>query len=365
MAVYTTKKHHFFILILATATVVPLCGSFFKTLSPVMQRNTKIAGALIGAAALIKCIHYWSIPDRSFPTIDKLHVLTFLPITSARGKPIAVEKWEIKAVIKKQSGIIQIHDQLYCIHVGIPNEIHHYTQPIYIYSPGIPEMPGPLYSAVHPAFCVYTAIKAGNIQGPCVVFDYPTRARRSFNFCQAQDLHCLDLVYTKLITTHPTAQVVLFGNCIGATTILRMLTEKAHDPKYLSAVKAVIAETPVISLKHIFQYALWGGRLTHLLCRLNFPNYTPKKLATIMDEKPFPSTIPVLIGSLPYDTVSALPDIKKMVTHLRSQSNGGQQIEHFICDGPDKRLWHCQMGKSKGWQAAIKLFVQRLTPQNS
>jgi len=215
-------------------------GNFLTKINPATLKNIKIAAATVGALAAVKLIHYWFTPDRSFPTINKLNITTFLPIVSADNQPIARTKPAILACMKKKSGIIEIKGKLYQLEAGIPEKIN--TFPVCtIYSPGM------LTSVISPAFFAYTSIKAENIpHGACIAFDYPTRARRSFNFCQEQDLHCLKTVYKELISKHPKAQVVLFGACIGATSILRMITT-TEEP--LTNVKAVIVESPVISPK--------------------------------------------------------------------------------------------------------------------
>jgi len=72
-----------------------------------------------------------------------------------------------------------------------------------------------------------------------------------------------------------------------------------------------------------------------------------------MDAPRFPSHIPVLIGSLPYDNLSALGDITKMIGHLQSF---GAQVQHHICSGQDTKLMHGKIGKTKSWQETVKKF---------
>ena len=318
-----------------TATTLNKAGAAFAT----------VTGAVLAIGALI----YWFKPDRSLPSLDKLNVVTFLPV-QASGE-VAASKEDVLAVLKKQQGVINVNGDYYSVHSGVPSDISKQPLPVFMYAGGYSNGCKPY------AFGVYTAMKAGNISGPCVVFDYATDTRRAFNFCREQDLHCLNTVYQELLKKHPHGQVILYGACKGATNKLRFLAECAEQNQSIRNIKAAIVESPTISPKDALKDIQNAGPLSHLLCRFTMPNYS-HKLKTIMHAQSFPHKVPVLLGSLPEDTLSALPDMIAMKEHLTSK---GGNIEHVICAGDDAKIRHGKIGTSRAWQGAIQQFLARHT----
>lgn len=300
---------------------------------------------------------WWFNPDRSFPTLDKLNIVTFLPIDSRDDQDHVISesngKNAIINLLKKKEGIISIQGQLYKIYSGIPDEIKTYNEPIFLYSGG--------YSnAGHPyAFSAYNGIKRSNIQGPCIVFEYATDTRRAFNFCQEQDLHCVTIAYEEIIKKHSEARIILKGACKGAAAYLRFLAEKASNNEPLDNIKALIAESPPISVKSALKHIRNGGIVSHTLCRFTLPNYNPA-LKTIMDATTFPTNIPILLASLPHDTISDLSDMKDMKKHLDTL---GADIEHFVSCGTTEdengnfiTLNHGKLGRANDYQKALNKF---------
>lgn len=281
-------------------------------------------------------------------SIEKLNIVTFLPINEC-STTVAETNQDILAALKQKAGIIKANNQFYQLYKNIPQEISQVSSPVTLYAGGYSNAGRPY------AYCVYNAINVGIINGPAVVFDYPTDSSiRDFNFCQDKDLSCLKSAYQELLQVHPNSSIILMGACKGASNKLRFLAE-AQDKKFdLKNIKALIAESPVISPYHALKNQ-YGGRFTHWLMPYLFASYDPKQLKTIMHADSFPSSIPVLLGSLPNDTVSELHDMIAMKKHLEGL---GATVKHFVAQGNDAQIIHGQIGKSKDWQDTVNQFLE-------
>lgn len=303
----------------------------------------------IMAACAATALYYWFTPDTSAKRLNQLNIITFLPI-SAPDQPVAESTDAILAVLKKKEGIIRVDNDLYKIHAGIPETINVHSDPVSVYAGGYSNAGKPY------AYCVYTALKAGIIKGPCVVFNYATDTRRAFNFCQEQDLQCLDIVCKDLVLKHPESKIILIGACKGAANNLRFLAEASNTGTLMPNIKAVIAESPPISAYDALKNQPFG-RLSHFLTRFVLPNYRPATLKTIMDAQVFTQTVPVLVASLPCDTVSTIPEMNGMVAHLRAK---GAQVEHFVCDSQANNIPHGKIGQARDYQQKVQDFLRRL-----
>lgn len=291
--------------------------------------------------------HFFT-PDHFMPKLEDLNIVTFTPMPNGTSCRAAKRKDAILAVLKRRNGFIKINGTIYKISSEIPVNIAQHTKPVCIYSGGYSNGDKPY------AFSAYHGIKGGTFTGPCIVFDCITDKRRSFNFCQEQDLKCLDLVYQDLIAKHPKAEILLYGGCKGGANQLRFVAEKAEKQESLQNIKAMIVESPPVSVERTLKHVRHGGKFSHFLCQMVMPNYDPKKLKTILHAKVFPTTIPVLVGSLPHDPISGLKDIVAMNNHLISK---GANIKHFICQGDDVKLKHGKIGLSKEWHQTVLTFL--------
>lgn len=301
---------------------------------------------------------YLFTPDRSLPSLHDLNIVTLLPLVDCKEKIDVVDESKdgrdkVIDILRKKDGIISVQGRLYKIYSGVPKEISLLQEPITLYSGGYSNGRLPY------AFSAYKGIKEKSIEGPCIVFEYPTDSRRAFNFGQNQDLHCVDLVYKDILKKYSTASIILKGGCKGAAIYLRFLAEKAEQGEPLENIKAVIANSPPVSVKSALKNIRNGGVLSHTLCRLVFPNYNPRA-KTIMDAKAFPANIPVFLASLPHDTISDLSDIQAMTRHLTEQ---GAKIEHFVSQGiaweygKKVQLTHGQIGRASDYQKPLEDFL--------
>lgn len=280
--------------------------------------------------------------------LEKLNLVTFLPVMECATK-IAKTHNDILASLEKGAGVIEVKNKLYRVYKNIPQEIAEIDSPITLYTGGCSN------GWKHIGYSGYNALYHGVAAGPLVTFAYPAdRSLREFNFCQEQDQADLNKVYQELVTTNSKSDVIFMGACKGATNKLRFLAE-AHDKKtaHIDRIKALIVESPVNSVYDVLKNQ-WGGKLACALMPYLFASYNPEKLKTIMHATNFPSNIPVLLGSLPKDTVSVLSDIVKMKKHLEDK---GASIEHFVAPAGDAQIRHGRIRTSKNWQAKVHQFL--------
>lgn len=302
---------------------------------------------------------WWVSPDHSLPTLEQLNMMTIVPVDDSDTLYTVVDEAKdgeaaLIKILKRKDGVFRCQGQLYKVYSGIPDDMSMCQDAIVLYSPGYSNLGKPF------ALSAYKAIKLGIIQGSCVIFECSTDTRRAFNFCQDQDLHCINLACSALLEKHPEAKIILKGGSKGAALNLRFLAEKAERNEPLDNIKAVLADSPPLSVKDALKSIYTAGPISHFLCRLVLPNYNPHA-KTIMDAQAFPRDIPVLISSLPYDSISDLNDMKKMVQHLQSL---GANIEHFVSEGvwrDDKgktiTLIHGKIGRAQDYQSNVKKFL--------
>lgn len=285
--------------------------------------------------------------------LDQYQVVTFLKLESSPDEPVAISKHDVLEVLNNTSGCITIKGAVYRICKGLPaHGVSSHT--VTIYAGGYSNAGKPY------TYCIYNAIKSGLIKDSAVVFNYPADTSfKTFNFCQKPDIDSLRHVYSHVVNAFPHSSIILMGACKGGTTLLRFLAEHGQtDSDMLTKVIAAIVESPVITPYHALKNQ-WFGRLCHWLMTFTFPAYNHKALKTVFDATSFASHIPVLIGSLPGDTVSELPDIISLSQHLRSL---GVMVEHCIAPEEDAHIIHGQIGKSRVWQKAVAAFITRFEP---
>ncbi len=308
----------------------------------------------------------WFKPDRRLPTLEQLNIVTFLPIEHCADEKTIINedthgRSEIIKLLEKREGIIKVGDKLYRVHRGIPEEISAIKEPINLYLGGVSNACNP-----H-AFSIYKGIKEGTMQGACVIFECP-ETRRSFNFCQEQDLHCVELAYNDLLKKHADAQVILKGGCKGASVLLRFLAEKAEagDIDSLKNIKAFIASYPPISVKDALKDIRYGGALGYWFCRFTLPNYNPHA-KTIFDATAFPKDIPVLLSCLPqgFDRMTDRDEMERIEKHLTCL---GANIEFFVSkgfakdsNGKEIKLGHGKLGRAQDYRETVKEFLAKHT----
>jgi hypothetical protein len=324
--------------------------------------------------ATVSDIWYWRKPDTSFPTLDELNPVTFVPVGNEMPMNKSLQRMSYPAdtapkivlkILKKRPiprSTIIIRGKTYTVQSGILDDSsgHKSSSPL---EPCVVNLDQPMPISVYHggysnegkpyAYCGYTAIKSGLIPGACVTFDLATNTRRRFNFCNDQSIGCVKTVCSEIKNKQPKAPIILHGACQGATNNLRFLTNqnKSGDPeKLLPQIKAVIAESPSISTAKALAQTPFSW-LTLSLMPYIFPHYNPNA-PTIMDDKPLSGNIPVLIASLPKDTISDLSDVNKMKQGLSK----GNNISLFV--SKEEEIQHGQIGKALDYRKKARKFLE-------
>lgn len=311
----------------------------------ILQSPKTISSAII---TTLKDIYHWRQPDVSLPSLEELNVVTFIPVSTSSDTNSSQDH-VLKLLTSKTSGNLIVNGTIYEVYRGIPEKIKTSDAPISVYSGGYSNNRRPY------AYCGYTSIKAGLVPGACVTFDFATDTRRAFNFCQEQDLHCIKTVCNEIVKAKPNASLILHGACKGAANNLRFLAEQAErsqQEECLKNIKAVICESPPISVKKALSCTPLAP-VTLALMPLVLPNYNPEA-KTIMDAKKFPA-IPVMIGSLPKDTISNLDDVIAMNNHLIQ--NCGATVTLFVSE--EDKIIHGEIGKAVDYQNSVTLFLNQ------
>jgi hypothetical protein len=303
----------------------------------------------VAAACGVAATAYWiRQPDKTLYGIEKLNPVSFIPIGDSTENNTPKEI-VLKTLAQQQINTsITINGKKYIVERGISPLIQLHTNPITLYSGGYSNDGRPY------AYCGYTAIKAGLVPGACITFDFPTDTRSGFNFGQAEDIHCVKTMCQEIVAKAPHARIILHGACKGANNNLRFLAETAeqnYQAPFLPNITAVIAESPTISVSKALQNTPLSF-ITLAIMRVLFPNYN-HRAKTILESKKFPS-IPVLIASLPHDSISTLHDVRELHSHLNNMTHA---IQWFISQ--ETSIRHGQIGKATDYQKAVKDFLQQ------
>lgn len=290
-----------------------------------------------------------------------LNILTFQPTSAPQSKERSIH--EICSAIQKgeqsknDNTHITINKKAFDLSCNVPSN---YTGTIFIYVSGYSGMSGNArykYAGAG-AYAVYTYLQQGLLQnGPCISFDGQVNYRKSFNFGQHHDQQCLHEVYQETIRCNPGAQIVLVGSCKGATTILNYLTNLNNNKINFRPIRAVILESPSISLEKLTQQVAENHvprALQWLLpyCfKAFFPNYKWNQPTIIENASRFPAHIPVLIGCLPHDKVASYNGIREIAGKLE------RNCRLYVCD--NVAIKHGHLAKVKEYKEVIDKFLHQ------
>lgn len=227
---------------------------------------------------------------------------------------------------------------------------------IFVYSGGWAGQPGGAHYKVEGQglYSAYVNQKAGVMPGVCVCFDHITHVRSQATFGQMPDQYCLQLVVQEVRRVNPYASIVLVGSCAGAMTVINFIAE---HPEELQNVRAVILESPSISIEHIEAHIMQSrfgkfGKHMPRFFKHYFSMYDPQALTILSTSCNIPYDIPILIGAITHDKTAAYGDIEKIVTVLRESGH-----HHVHLYSTNESIRHGQLGKTEGWVAAIHEFL--------
>lgn len=343
------KKSLIFILLISSLVSVQTRTSFLDRSS----YDMKTIGAIVFSIAIISYIAYKWIrtPNINKPTLAQLNPLTIIPnallphhdvqdLDNAGVKKL-MQQNNINTKIKvKEKNIVLTYKS------GISSDLKK-QDVIYLYSGGYLSN-SPLSSFEQRGYWPYIAIKKGLFNGACIAFNLITDFRASFNFCQDLDIHCVELIYEEIRKTNIRAKIVFVGVCKGSTLFLRFLEKHAHEAEYLKNIKVVIAESPPVSLDEALGYWPCAGRVSRFFlpnCKQNVP--------TILNARQFPVDIPILLGSMPDDTVCTPKQIASITRHLNHL--GSKLVHVYTTRG--KKISHGQQGKDPGWRDHVRKLI--------
>ncbi len=301
-------------------------------------------------------------PNPAVPNLEELQITSVIS-TQNTEKSIKLENWRDKAWFNFQSFKTPITLTLSknsimpaCqIQQGIPEN----QKCVVIYSPGkLRSFARTLHST--PTLSAYTFAKAGLINAPCVTFYY-CDDRKSLNICGKKDQETLKLVYQEVVKKNPEAEIILYGDCRGAMNILRLLAnlseEEIQELGIKEKVKAIILESPPLSVQNIQLNFPIIGKGLDLFYRLVYPNYNVGE-PTILDAKKFPD-LPILLGRLPQDKFSPFEVTEKIIAHLRHI--GCNQLRVFTStDDTVIKKGHGFLGIDYEWRKAVNDLYESL-----
>lgn len=293
------------------------------------------------------------------PSLDHLYALTFTP-NPQDTKYFEKTIHEIGNALDRDAfdgAILKLSNNNFAIEKGIPSKL----KQLIIFVPGYTGMSslGNHRYAGSVAEQIYYWCKNGLIHCPCVTFYMPTSYRITFNFGQELDQTYFDIFYKEVVSKNPDAEIILMGNCHGATLITNYITNQTYNGS-LKPIKAVVIESPSLSLEamveqtaqHDLPYGLqW---MLSPLFRCLFTKYK-WDMPTLLDKKiVLPDHLAVLIGFLNKDE-AVNPEITlKIVNKLQEVS---QNVDYFKSKRDD--LTHGFLGKDLDYQKKVCAFLKK------
>lgn len=193
---------------------------------------------------------------------------------------------------------------------------------------------------------------------PIVGFNYGTSSLDTLNIGQTDDSAMLSHVYKTVHKAHPTARLVLAGDCLGSLRLLNWLATRPELPQ----LHAIVLESPLPSLRHFLNvftpFECCNQWLYEALVAI-MPNYRPE-LETYQSfeahgKDAFPD-VPTFIGMLSDDPISHPSDLPRFIERLH-------QVETFVAhdkDAAGRPVFHGQIVKLPGYQHAARAFLARL-----
>jgi hypothetical protein len=316
----------------------------------------------------------WSIfrrPNRIEPTLASIHPVTLT--SQPHGKAGGMESSISQAVKAFKDHSVDLHHTVTLQHNrevlvtrGVPTTgTGNY---IWLVSPGYKGQRPQKYQqeGLHLDSCVhetYGILNTTEIPATCATFDYDD-SRRCFNFAQTGDLKRLTLLYNELAPSH---NLVLFGSCRGATTLLNLLSRP--DIQFKDNVHALILESPSTSLKNLAHqvaknYVGWlpgSPSLVHLFFKFWFPQYDAHYASFLDNLSAIPRDLPILIGHIEHDKVIAWEDIQALVKGLIATGH----TELYLARINDPSISHARLSSTTQFQNTLNAFLERYTiPHN-
>lgn len=334
-------------------------------LKPVKTRGMEYIASCLNLKSLFCCVataftcKQIRTPDKSNPTLEELNIKTYVPAKKDTGstKVLTDSEQVKKHLISQESADVDIQmskNKIFTLTSGFPEALK--SAPEICIALGGSLNNWELFTGFknyNPGgYSGYRFIKSGIIDMPCVTFDCVTDKRKSFNFCQEQDLNSLDLTVKAIRKLNKDAKIVLAGICKGGSLALRYIAEKTEkkETAELSAIKAIVVEGPPNSVKDSIKNQ-FGYPLSLGAAKLCLPNFD-SNAKTILQAKKF-SNIPLLVGTIPKDSICTLNGVKEMTNHIASLDNNNV----YLFESKEK-ISHSSMTKlDVSWQKTAQAFL--------
>lgn len=201
---------------------------------------------------------------------------------------------------------------------------------------------------------IYKYVQIGVIQTKAIVFDY-IDTWLNFDFGGKTRTAVLESILDDL--QQKNKSVVLFGDCVGAKTILQCI-----DHSKFKHVKAIILEAPLFDVSNVakniaknkVKWLPFGKSILHSILTKLMPSY--QKSTDIDYHKiDLPKEIPILMTHLYNDTLVDNDTMSKMVATL---VDSGHTVYYLIIDDPSVN--HSRIGTTKPFITTINAFYKKL-----
>lgn len=250
---------------------------------------------------------------------------------------------EIKKLMHITSGINPDNETIFVVSHGYP--------------PGLKSAFFEKISKGNGILTAYKYIRDNIINGTCITFDY-NDIRKISNWGQTIDTACLETVCSNILQYNPKAKLVLIGECRGAKTILQYI---AQNPKISENIKAVILESPMISVKdmiyHVFShYTHWlpGSSATaYFIFKCFYPNYNEKNDDILPYLEHLPKNLPIFIGHTKNDPLIPFDNITILINGLKNNNVG--HIYFLLLDNAK----HSMLTLTEEFQQAVNAFLHK------
>jgi hypothetical protein len=337
-----------------------------------------IAAAVILNAHVTHAYHQaaWTLAERRQDMFEAIEFLTTTPCSLPRPDEGWPSDWRsvsrgVRAHMSPSRLPYHFMVDGYSVHSGLPTaqEVATGQNTIVLYSGGSWAGVNPSQvwiNAVLALVCGCTstaqlslrAAKNLRLPVPVVGFNYGTSHLDTLNIGQADDSAILSFVYKAVTSAHPTARIVLFGDCLGS---LRLLNWVASRPE-LPHLEAIVLESPLPSLRKFLSALTPFDSCNYVMFRALvtiMPNYRPEledyQSFLAYGKDSFPD-VPTFIGLLRDDPISHPRDLPQFQTRLH-------QLEVFVADDKDsagRPVEHGHIIKLATYQQAVRAFLRRL-----
>ena len=287
---------------------------------------------------------YFTQPEPTEPTLSDLYPLSALP------------REENVVYTDNNELMVQTSSTVYQLEPGTAACTTEPEQPVWVLASGWKTISDQLFRSRFKASSRGLKRYLGRniFHGPSITFVYKDN-RRSFNFGQQVDQQALNTLYK----TTQNREVILYGLCRGATTILNWLENYENK----NTIKAVILESPALSLKDIFtglgeHYAFFNIKSSRLLFFFNkyFPNYNRNETNVIehLEQMHIDNDIPLFIGHIEGDSITTDANVGLLVKTLRSTRKN--PVYFFVSK---EHLDHGMLSRSVDYQKTVNAFLKK------